>query len=160
MARISPVLPVIAPETRFQPAFVDDVATAAARAVTEDVAAGVYELGGPEVKTFRELIDRILEEIRRRRLVLTMPMAVARLQASLLDAVQRLSGGLLTNSVLTRDQLLLLGSDNVATPGAKGFAELGIAPTAMDAVLDSYLYVYRPSGQYDEIKESAVRMRS
>ena len=160
MARLSPVVPVIGPDTRFQPAFVDDVATAAAKAVTGGVPAGVYELGGPEVQTFRELVERILEVIRRRRLVVAMPMGLARLQAGFFDALQRLSGGLFTNTIITRDQLRLLGRDNVVAPGASTFADLGIAPTAMEAVLESYLYAYRPSGQYTEIKESAVRMRT
>jgi NADH dehydrogenase len=160
MARMSPVVPVIGPDTRFQPAYVDDVAAAAALAVTDEVTPGIYELGGPEVIGFRALIKEILAVIRRRRLVVAVPGGLARIQAGFLDRLQRWSGGLFTNSVLTRDQVKLLRQDNVVSPGARGFAELGIAPTAMEAVLESYLYVYRPSGQYTEIKESAVRMRS
>lgn len=160
MARMTPVLPLIGPDTRFQPVYVDDVAAAAATAAIGDVPAGVYELGGPEVATFRALIERMLGIIRRRRLVVALPWGLARLQAGILDGVQRLTGGLVTNAILTRDQVKMLRHDNIVAPGARGFADLGIEPIAMDAVLESYLYVYRPSGQYDEIKESAARLRA
>ena len=64
------------------------------------------------------------------------------------------------NSLLTRDQVKMLQSDNVVAPGARTFADLGIVPITMEAVMESYLYPYRPSGQYDEIKESAERLRT
>lgn len=160
MARMLPVLPIIGAETRFQPVYVDDVAAAAAKAASEGVPPGVYELGGPEVATFRALMERMLVVIRRRRLIVALPWWLARLQAGILDQVQALSGGLLANSLLTRDQVKMLRHDNVVAPGAKGFADFGIVPIEMEAVLESYLYSYRPSGQYDEIKESAVRFRA
>lgn len=160
MARMMPVLPLIGAETRFQPVYVDDVAAAVAKAAMEPVPAGVYELGGPEVATFRALMERMLVIIRRRRLIVALPWGIARLQAAILDGVQRLTGGLVANSLLTRDQVRMLRHDNVVAPGAKGFADLGMTPIAMEAVLESYLYSYRPSGQYDEIKESAERFRA
>lgn len=160
MARMMPVLPLVGAETRFQPVYVDDVAAAVAKAAIEPVPAGVYELGGPEVATFRVLMERMLGIIRRRRLIVALPWAIARLQAAVLDGVQRLTGGLVANSLLTRDQVRMLRHDNVVAPGAKGFADLGMTPIAMEAVLKSYLYSYRPSGQYDEIKESAARFRT
>jgi uncharacterized protein YbjT (DUF2867 family) len=160
MARLAPVLPIIGAGTRFQPVYVDDVAAAAAKAATTEVPAGVYELGGPEVATFRDLIVRMLGIIRRRRLIFEMPWGLARFQAAVLDRVQKLSGGLITNSLLTPDQVKMLRHDNVVAPGAKTFADLGITPIAMEAVLESYLYSYRPRGQYDEIKESAERFRA
>jgi NADH dehydrogenase len=160
MARMSPVLPILGPDTRFQPVYVDDVAAAAARAVIEGVPAGVYELGGPEVATFRSLMQRMLGVIRRRRWIVAVPWGLARFQAGILDGVQNLTGGLLANGILTRDQVKLLQRDNVVSPDAKTFADLGIRPIAMEAVLESYLYSYRPSGQYDEIKESAERLRT
>jgi NADH dehydrogenase len=160
MARLSPVLPLISPGTRFQPVYVQDVAAAAALPLTGEVAPGVYELGGPEVLSFRELMLRMLRIIRRRRLIIALPWWLARLQAGFLDFLQRRSFGLFTNSVLTRDQLAQLGRDNVVAPGARGFAELGIAPTAMAAVLESYLYAYRPHGQYAAIQESAAELRN
>jgi len=160
MARMMPVLPIIGAETRFQPVYVDDVAAAAAKAAVEGAPAGVYELGGPEVASFRSLMERMLVVIRRRRLVVALPWWLARFQAGVLDRVQRLSGGLLVNSLLTRDQVAMLQSDNVVALGARTFADLGIVPITMEAVMESYLYPYRPSGQYDEIKESAERLRT
>ena len=70
-----------------------------------------------------------------------------------------MSGGLVTNTLLTRDQVRMLRRDNVVAPGARTFADLGITPNSMDGILDGYLYAYRPRGQYDEIKESAARFR-
>ncbi len=158
MARMFPVLPIINPKTRFQPVYVDDVAAAVVASVTGD-AAGVYELGGPEAKTFEELMRQMLAVIRRRRPVVAIPGWLARLQASVLDKAQGLSFGLFTNTVVTRDQLKLLGRDNVVAPGARGFADLGITDlTVMETVLDSYLYAFRRHGQYDTIKESAERL--
>ncbi|MFO1105631.1 MAG: complex I NDUFA9 subunit family protein [Amaricoccus sp.] len=159
LARILPVLPIIEPEMKFQPVYVDDVAAAAVAAATGD-AAGIYELGGPEVATFRALMGRMLVVIRRHRAGWPISHSVAWLTAALFDTAQRWSGGLFTNSVITRDQLKLLGHDNVVAPDAKGLAELGIEPTAMEAVLDSYLYPFRPHGQYDAIQESAERLWS
>jgi uncharacterized protein YbjT (DUF2867 family) len=160
MARMTPVMPLIGADTRFQPASVDDVAKAAEMAAVGRAAPGIYELGGPEVLSFRELIERVLAVIRRRRLLLTVPWGVAGVLAGVLDRLQRWTGGLFNNGVLTRDQLKLLRRDNVVSPGARTFADLGIVPTAMAAVLESYLYPYRPNGQYAEIQESAARMRT
>lgn len=157
MAKMSPVLPIVAPEMKFQPVYVDDVAAAAVAAVTGD-AAGVYELGGPEVKTFRALMEQMLAVIHRNRKVIALPGWLAGLTAGAVDTAQRLSFGNITNTVLTRDQLKLLGADNVVSGGAKGFADLGITPVPMEAVLESYLYAYRPHGQYDAIQDSATQL--
>jgi NADH dehydrogenase len=159
IARMFPIVPLMSPGTRFQPVHVADVAQAIVLGATGDAAPGVYELGGPDVATFRELMAEVLRITQRRRMLLTMPAWVARLQASLLDLGQTLTGGLVANSVLTRDQVRLLGHDNVVSPGARGFAELGIVPTDMDAILESYLYVFRPHGQFDEITDSARDLR-
>lgn len=159
MARLSPVLPIVGPNTRFQPVYVDDVARAVAAAATGDVAPGIYELGGPEVATFRELMVRMLGIVRRRRAVVAIPWPVARLQASGFDLLQKLSFGLFTNHLITRDQVKLLARDNVVAPGARGLAELGVTPTAMDAILETYLYSYRRNGQYSAMDESAAQTR-
>lgn len=160
MARFAPVLPVVGPDTKFQPVYVDDVAAAAVNAATTEVAPGVYELGGPEVATFRELMRRMLGIIRRPRPVVALPMALAKLQAAALDKVQKLSGGVLVNRMITRDQVRMLARDNVVSPSARGLVDLGVTPTAMEAVLESYLYLYRPGGQYAAIKESAAQLRN
>jgi len=160
MTRFSPVLPVVGAETRFQPVWVEDVAAAAAKAAMGEAEPGIYELGGPEVASFRELMQRMLRVIRRRRLILALPFWLARIMAGALDAAQTVTLGLFTNGVLTSDQVRNLRRDNVVATAARGFADLGIDPMPMQAVLDSYLYPYRPSGQYAEMKDSAHSLRS
>jgi NADH dehydrogenase len=159
MTRMGPVLPVVGGNTRFQPVYVDDVAQAAVKAVTGDVAPGVYELGGPEVDTFRGLMGRMLKVIQRRRAVVNMPFFLASVMGFGFDMVQGVTLGLIQNKMITRDQVKNLKRDNVVSPGAKGFADLGITPTAMEAVLPEYLWRYRPSGQYAAIKDSAKNLR-
>lgn len=158
MSRLSPVLPLVGASTRLQPVYVDDVAAAAVRAL-ETGASGVYELGGPEAKTLRELVELMLGVIRRRRVILSLPGSMAALGATVLELVESATFGLLKNDTLTRDQLRLLAYDNVVSPDAKGFADLGITPTAMEALLESYLYSYRPQGQYTKMTESAKNLR-
>ncbi|SFJ68412.1 complex I NDUFA9 subunit family protein [Jannaschia pohangensis] len=158
MARMMPILPVVGPDTKFQPVFVDDVAAAAALAAEGKAAPGVYELGGPDVDTFRELMQTMLKVIRRRALILTVPFFAARLMAFGLDMGQKLSLGLLHNGTLTRDQVRNLAHDNVAT--GPGFDAFGIAPTAMEVILPGYLYRFRPSGQYSDIKDSARNLKT
>ena len=159
MARFGPILPVVGAATRFQPVYVDDVARVAVKGVEGEIPGGIYELGGPEVATFRELMQKMLGVIQRRRMILNVPFWAAGLQASALDLAGKVSLGLWSNDVLTRDQVRLLRRDNVVAPGAKGFAELGIEPTAMESVLESYLYRYRPHGQYDAIQQSAAGLK-
>ncbi len=158
MTRLGPVLPVAGADTKFQPVYVDDVAHAAQKGILGE-AQGVFELGGPDVESFRELMNRMLDVVRRRRLVLNIPFFVARIMAFVLDMAQTLTGGLFHNGILTRDQVRSLASDNVVSDGAQTLADLGIEATAMEAVLDEYLYAFRPSGQYSDIKESARNLR-
>lgn len=159
MARFGPILPVVGAATRFQPAHVDDVARAAAMAVEGTAPAGIYELGGPDVRSFRELMGDMLGVIGRRRLVLDLPLWLARIMAGLLDFGSLLTGGLFSNRILTSDQVKMLAHDNVVSPGARGFADLGITPTPAAAILPDYLWRFRPSGQYDAIKASARNLR-
>jgi NADH dehydrogenase len=160
MTKLGPVLPVVGADTRFQPVYVDDVAQAAEKTLTTDLAPGVYELGGPDVATFRELMQQMLEVIHRRRLVVNIPFFAARVMAFGFDMLQTLTAGLITNSMITRDQVRNLSRDNVVGDAERGFAELGITPTAMSAVLPEYLWRFRPSGQYDAIKQSAKNLRT
>jgi NADH dehydrogenase len=159
MARLSPIVPLVGPDTRFQPVYVDDVAAAAVKAATGDAAPGVYELGGPEAASFRALIERMLAVIERRRMVVAAPWGIARMKAKTFDFIQRASFGILTNRIITADQVLLLERDNVVAPGARGFAELGITPTPMEAVLADYLYAYRPQGQFRTTAAAARELR-
>ena len=159
MARFSPILPVAKAETKFQPVYVDDVAQAAVKGVLGHAAAGVYELGGPDVASFRALMHKMLGVIQRRRLVLNVPTFLMKIMAFGFDMVSAVTLGLIKNKILTRDQLNSLGTDNVVASGAKGLADLGIQPTAMDAVLPEYLWRFRPSGQYAAIKDSAKNLK-
>lgn len=155
MARISPALPVVCPDTRFQPVFVDNVAEAAEKYLMGAVPGGVYELGGPEVKSFKALMQDMLGVIRSRRAVVTMPVPMAKFMASGFNLLETVSFGLISNSTLTHDQIRNLVRDNVVSEGVRGFGDLGIEPSAMGAVLPGYLWRFRPDGQYQELKESA-----
>ena len=159
MTRLSPILPIAGGSTRFQPAYVDDVARAAVAGVLGKAEPGIYELGGPEIKTFEELMQDMLAVIHRRRIVLSLPRFVAGIIALGFDILQFVSFQLIENKVLTRDQLKNLGRDNVVSDGAKGFADLGIEPSLMGPVLPDYLWKFSPSGQYDEMTASARNLR-
>ena len=139
LARISPIMPVFSGATRMQPVYVGDVADAV-RAVVADgaPAGGPYELGGPKVWTFRELLAWMLAEMHRSRPLIAVPPALARLQATILERVP--------GKPLTRDQLAMLSVDNVVSPGAADLRALGIVPTAVELVVPSYLARYRPGG--------------
>ena len=146
MSRLSPALPLIGGgETKFQPVFVGDVAEAVALAVVGCVEGGrVYELGGPETLTFKECMQRMLAVIDRKRLLVPLPWWVAGIMGSVL--------GLLPKPLLTADQVELLRDDNVvsetAEREARTLAGLGVTPQAMEAILPSYLWQYRPAGQF------------
>ena len=142
MARTAPVLPLVdGGKTKFQPVYVGDVADAIIAALHTDTAAGLtYELGGPDVMTFREIIEYIMEETGRRRPLVSAPSRFLRPLAGLLEK--------LPASPLTRDQLILLQSDNVVTDGAAGLTDLGVSPTAINAIAPAYLMRYRDGGQF------------
>jgi uncharacterized protein YbjT (DUF2867 family) len=148
MARLSPALPLIGGgHTRYQPVYVADVAEAAARAVEGEARPGaVYELGGPDIRTFRELMEFILAEIDRKRPLVPVPFGLARLKAQVLQ--------LLPKPLLTVDQVRLLEHDNIVSPAAiadgRTLAGLGIAPTAMETIVPTYLGRYRRSGQFTQ----------
>jgi len=146
LARLSPVLPLIGGgHTRFQPVFVGDVASAIARTADGGGTPGtIYELGGPEVKTFKELMEFILTTIERRRLLAPIPFGLAELQAGIMQ--------LLPDPPLTRDQVALLKRDNVVSEAAqregRTLAALGIDPASIAAVVPTYLWRFRKTGQF------------
>lgn len=147
MLRIMPVFPLIGGSTRFQPAYVGDVAEAFALAAEGKVKTGrIYELGGPQVETHRELIARIQREAGRNRPLLPVPFGLAKLMALPLAVLP-------FPPLLTADQVELLGVDNVVSDQAvrekRTFAAFGITPTAMDKILPTYLYRFRKHGQFD-----------
>jgi NADH dehydrogenase len=139
MARLSPVMPVICGDTRFQPVYVGDVADAVMAALARADASGkTYELGGPRVWRFRELLAYILKETGRRRRMMDVPMGLARLQARLMQ--------LLPGKPLTRDQLLMLQTDNVVAPDMPGLQDLDVVPTPVELVVPLYLRRFQPGG--------------
>jgi uncharacterized protein YbjT (DUF2867 family) len=143
MATISPVLPLIGGgQTRFQPVYVGDVADAVLKCLDDPTTTGrTYELGGPKVYTFRELIELMLGEIRRKRSLVDLPFGLAAIQARLMS--------ILPNPPLTPDQVELLKRDNVVSSGALTLAALGIAPIAVEGVLPTYLDRFRRGGWYE-----------
>jgi NADH dehydrogenase len=153
MASISPALPLIGGgHTRLQPVFVGDVAKALERVVTLPGAAGqTYELGGPAAFTFRHLMELMLAEIERRRILLPIPFAAAELLGALGDLAAAVIAPLITS-----DQVTMLRTDNVVSGAHPGLAELGITPTTLEAVLPTYLYRYRRGGQYADQEERAL----
>jgi NADH dehydrogenase len=150
MARMTPVLPLIGGSTKFQPVYVGDVAEAIARSVDGKIAGGkAYELGGPQVLSFRQCMEELLAVIDRKRLLVPVPWWVANLLASIL--------GLLPNPLLTRDQVMQLREHNVVSEAAqkdgRTLAGLGIAaPQAIATILPSYLWRFRAAGQFQRGK--------
>jgi NADH dehydrogenase len=146
MARISPVLPLVGGgETRFQPVFAGDIAAAVVAAIEGHATRGpIYELGGPEILTFRQLMEFTLATIERRRLLVSLPFALAKLQASVLQ--------FLPKPPLTPDQVELLKADNVVSDAARAEGRtlqgLGIDPVDMRVVVPSYLWRFRKAGQF------------
>lgn len=139
MAMMLPFMPVICGDTKFQPVYVGDVADAIVAALErEDAAGGLYELGGPRIYTFRELLAWVLHETRRHRFMVEIPPALAGVQARL--------GELVPGKPFTRDQLLLLQHDNVVGSRVPGLLELGVVPTPIELVVPEYLDRYRPGG--------------
>jgi uncharacterized protein YbjT (DUF2867 family) len=147
LARMAPALPLPGGgHTRFQPVFVGDVAEAIAKAVDGDTKPGtIYELGGPDVRTFKALMEFTLATIQRRRLLVPAPFALLKLQATLLQ--------FLPKPPLTPDQVELLKRDNIVSDDAKRdgrtLEALGIVPESIAAIVPSYLWRFRKSGQFD-----------
>ncbi len=148
LAQISPALPLIGGgRTRFQPVYVCDVASAAINAIErEDVQGKTYELGGPDVMSFRDIYECLFAETRQKRLLITMPWVLARIKAAFL--------GMLPVPPLTNDQVTSLQTDSVVGAGALTLSDLGITPTAADTILPSYLDRYRPGGRFAEKKRA------
>ena len=146
MARVLPALPLVGGgHTKFQPVFVGDVAEAIARAVDGEARAGaVYELGGPEVRTFKQLMEFVLETTERRRFLIPLPFGLARFQARFLQ--------LMPTPLLTTDQVEQLKTDNIVSAAAQAdgrtLRALGIEPVAIATIVPSYLWRFRKTGQF------------
>lgn len=148
-ARLAQILPALIlinkGQTKFQPVYVGDVADAVMACVDNPAAKGqVFELGGPEIVTFREIYERLFRYTQRRRCLVNVSFGLAKAKASIL--------GLMPNPILTRDQVETLKSDSIVSGNRPGFQELGITPTAMDLILPEYLETYRPGGRFSRQK--------
>jgi NADH dehydrogenase len=166
MATWSPALPLIGGgKTRFQPVYVGDVAQAAANALERDTAAGLtFELGGPRVYSFKELMEMVLHETNRQRALTPVPFGVAELLglggeisglavSSLFGVLGKRAAMAAPAPSLTVDQVRLLKRDNVVSPGAPGLEALGVTPTSVESIIPSYLWRYRKGGQFAEQPE-------
>ena len=145
LAKMAPALPLIGGgKTLFQPVYAGDVAQAAAKVLRDESTRGkVYELGGPEVMSFKQILQLVLKETHRKRLLVPVPWGIARLQGAVL--------GLLPKPLLTLDQVRLLETDNVVSPGALTLRDLGYNPTAAEAIIPSYLWRFRKSGEFETV---------
>jgi NADH dehydrogenase len=145
LARLSPALPLIGGgHTRFQPVYVGDVARAASLVLNDPSTEGkTFELGGPEIMTMKQVMQLVLKETHRRRLLLPVPFGLARIKAAVL--------GLLPHPLLTLDQVKQLQRDNIVSEGALTLRDLGIIPEAAEAILPSYLWRFRKTGQFEAV---------
>ncbi len=143
MARLSPFLPLVgAGETKFQPVYVGDVVEAVMASLDQASAKGqIFALGGPQVYTFRELLDYTIKVIRRRRWIVSMPESLASFMAMLT--------GWLPGAPLTSDQLILLKDDTILQDGDKTLADLGIEARTIESLVPAYLEQYRPGGRFE-----------
>ncbi len=142
MARLSWALPLFGGGTaRVQPVYVGDIADAAMKALDDPSAAGRdYELGGPTVYTYRELMELLLRTVERKRVLVPVPERIALILAAF--------ASLLPTKPLTRDMVKLAVADNVVGTGAKTLADLGIAPTTLEVILPTYMDRYRRTGRW------------
>lgn len=150
MAQMSPILPLIGGgETRFQPIYVADVAGVAVKAAMEPGFEGrAFELGGPEVMSFREILELVCAETDRKRTLVPYPAALAKINAWFLQ--------MLPNPLLTVDQVHLLEIDNVVGEDVPGIDAFGITPTPVRSVLPSYLDKFRVAGRFTEPSDAAA----
>lgn len=146
LSRVLPVLPLFGGKTKFQPVYVGDVAEAIAAAAMGGAAPGaIYELGGPEVLTHHQLLERVLRDTNRANPILPLPIGIGRLLA--------IPMSLLPKALITPDRVVQLGLDNVvssaATAAGRTLAAFGITPRPLDAVLPTYMWRFSANGQFD-----------
>lgn len=147
LARLVPALPLVSPDTQFQPVFVGDVAEALFKAAQGEVKGGrAYELGGPDVESYKALLERALREAGRNRALIPVPAGLLKIAANLI-------GILPFKPVITADQIELLSVDNVVSAEAvkdkRSLAAFDITPTSMDQILPQFMWRFRRHGQFD-----------
>ena len=148
MARLMPALPLIGGgKTLFQPVFVGDVADSVMASIDNPDARGeVFELGGPEVVSFKEIYQRLFAYTGQKRCLMSIPFPLAKVQAAFLS--------LLPKPLLTGDQVESLKTDSIVSENAKGLSDLGVTASGMDVILPTYLESYRPGGRFAEVKDA------
>jgi len=161
LARMLPVLPLPGANTRFQPVYAGDVAEAIVRAVDGTVKPGIYELGGPEIRTLGQMMGFVCEVTERKRAIVPVPNAVARFQGTVMGALDKLTLGLLPDEIVTtHDQAILLETDNVVSEAAiaegRTLEGIGVTPTTIEAIVPSYLVRFRKTGQFDLKRNAAA----
>jgi uncharacterized protein YbjT (DUF2867 family) len=144
LAKLSPFMPLICGDTKFQPVYAGDVADAIVAILNDSATRGkTFELGGPQVFSFKQILDYILHEIQAKKIYLPIPAFAAKIMAFF--------AGMLPSPLLTVDQVKLLEEDNVVSKGAKGLKDLDILPTPLEAIAPAYLGRFRPYGQFSPI---------
>ncbi|HEY8191964.1 MAG TPA: complex I NDUFA9 subunit family protein [Alphaproteobacteria bacterium] len=147
LSRFTPALPLIGGDTKFQPVYVGDVADAVMAVIHEPDAAGrTFELGGPDIVTFRDIYQQVFSATGRRRCLIRLPFGIAKIQAAFLQ--------MLPHPVLTVDQVETLKSDNIVSPGALTLASLGISAKSMDGIVPGYLEYSRTGGKFADKKRA------
>jgi NADH dehydrogenase len=154
LAAFAPVLPLIGGQTRFQPVYVGDVARAVTAALSGHATEGaVYELGGPTVYSFREILQKVCEWTQHKRILLPIPFWAAKIPASILQ--------FFPGAPITVDQIRLLQSDNIVSAEAirdqRSLQGLGIVePRSAEVIVPSYLQRYRPRGEFSADRASVL----
>ncbi len=148
LSLFAPALPLIGGgKTLFQPVFVNDVADGVMACIKNPQTSGqIYELGGPEVLSFRDIYKKLFEHTGITRALITLPWSVAKIQAQILN--------LMPTPLLTPDQVISLKTDNIVTAGSKTFLDLGVEPRSLDSILPTYLSHYRPGGRFGNKKRA------
>ena len=132
LINILPIIPLAGSKTKFQPCYVGDVTDAIIKIIEQVNLNSIYELGGPKIYTFKELIEILLASLKKKRLIVELPDFVARVQAKVMQ--------LFPNPLLTEDQLEILKSDNVCSNQYPGFKELGISTRTVEIILPNYIF--------------------
>jgi NADH dehydrogenase len=132
LINLSPIIPLAGAKTKFQPCYVGDITDAIIKVIEDINPSQVYELGGPKVYTFKELIETLLVSLNKKRLIVGLPDFISRVQAKIMQ--------LFPNPLLTEDQLEILRSDNICSNHYPGFSELGIYTRSVEIILPNYIF--------------------
>ena len=158
IASYSAVIPLIGEHTRFQPVFVDDLAKAVEKTLIDKKVKGIFEIGGPEILTHKQNIQKMLDVVRRKRIIVSVPFKLATIMATAFGYIKTISFGIF-KPPFTIDNVKQLKVDNIVGKKAKSLKDLQIAPKTIDSIIPTYLYPFRPYGQYNEITEISKKTR-